>query len=29
MFAYGPVSSRLKEKIKEFGFTYFDKLGGM
>ena len=29
MFAYGPVSSRLKEKIKEFGFTYLDKLGGM
>ena len=24
MFAYGPVSQKLKEKIKDFGFTYFD-----
>ena len=29
MFAYGPVSQKLKEKIKDFGFTYFDKLGGV
>tara|TARA_E500000331_G_C17239147_1_gene706247 strand:+ start:1173 stop:1517 length:345 start_codon:yes stop_codon:yes gene_type:complete len=29
MYAYGPVSSELKEKIKDFGFTYFNKLGGV
>ena len=29
MLAYGPVSQKLKEKIEDFGFSYFDKLGGV
>ena len=29
MFAYGRVSQKLKEKIKDFGFSYLNKLGGV
>ena len=29
MFAYGRVSQKLKEKIKGFGFSYLNKLGGV
>ena len=29
MFAYGPVSDSLREKIAAFGFVYFKRIGGL